>query len=266
MHEEKGFAVTMETENDRARAFKEDGFAKVGQLLTAEEVETYRGIYDRFLSGEIESGDKRSDLGSHVGEREGGRENITQIMWPSALHPALREMPLHERALDMARELIGQDAVLDFDMLIHKDPHSGVATPWHQDMAYWVDLPDTRAVSLWIALDDATLDNGCMWYVRGSHELPLRPHRPTSDGRNIECDCSEDEPGATAVPLPAGHGVAHAGGTLHSSRGNTTDHARRAYILNYRPAAMVGLERAQGADHGLRENVRKVRNSDAATD
>ncbi|MET9319096.1 phytanoyl-CoA dioxygenase family protein [Streptomyces sp. NPDC003038] len=247
----------------RTQAFRQDGFASIGPLLSPEEVQTYREIYDRLLSGEIASGDKRSDLGSHVPRREGVRENITQIMWPSALHPPLRELPLHSRALAVARELIGDDAMLDFDMMIHKAPGTGVPTPWHQDAAYWVDLPDTRAVSIWVALDEATLDNGCMWYIRGSHREPLRPHRPTSDGRNIECDCSENEPGATAVPLSPGEAVAHAGGTVHASRGNTSDRNRRAYILNYRPAEMIRVERDQGMDHGLEKNERQVRNRGA---
>jgi ectoine hydroxylase-related dioxygenase (phytanoyl-CoA dioxygenase family) len=249
--------------SDRAQEFAADGFALVGELLSPDDLVIYRDVYDRFLSGEIATGDKRSDLGSHL-PRTGAAENITQIMWPSALCPELRELPLHDKALAVARELIGDDAELDFDMMIHKAAHSATATPWHQDAAYWIDLPDHRAVSLWVPLDDATLDNGCMWYVKGSHTRPLRPHRPTSDGKNIETDCSEQEPGATAVPVPAGVAIAHAGRTLHYSRGNSTAGVRRAYILNYRPAAMIRLERAQGADHGLGENVRKVRNADAA--
>lgn len=255
--------MSVNTDISRAELFQQDGFVATGPLLSLEEVEIYRDIYDKLLSGEIESGDKRSDLGSHLPRKEGVRENITQIVWPSALHPPIRELPLHSRALAVARELIGDDAVLDFDMMIHKAPGADVPTPWHQDAAYWVDLPDTRAVSIWVALDEANLKSGCMWYVCGSHRESLRPHRPTSDGRNIECDCSENEPGATPVPLPAGEGVAHAGGTLHSSGGNSSEHNRRAYILNFRPAEMVELGRKKGMDHGLEENIRKVRNRDA---
>ncbi|MFF4413321.1 phytanoyl-CoA dioxygenase family protein [Streptosporangium sp. NPDC001559] len=247
-----------------AQVFQRDGFVTTGPLLSASEIETYREIYDRFLRGEIESGDKRSDLGSHVPRRDGAQENITQIMWPSALHAPLLEMPLHARALEMAKALIGDDAVLDFDMLIHKAPRIDVPTPWHQDAAYWIDLPDKRAVSIWVALDNAVLDNGCMWYVRGSHKHPMRPHYPTSDGKNIQCDCSENEPGATPVPLEPGEGVAHSGTTLHYSRGNSTDSVRRAYILAFRPAEMLRLERERGYDVGLTNNVRLVRNPEAA--
>src|SRR4051812_11732372 len=200
--------MAVDADLTRVQVFEKDGFVTTGSLLSASEVETYREIYDRFLSGEIESGDKRSDLGSHVPRRDEARENITQIMWPSALHAPVLEMPLHTRALEMAKALIGDDAVFDFDMLIHKAPHTDVPTPWHQDAAYWIDLPDKRAVSIWVALDEAVLDNGCMWYVRGSHKQALRTHYPTSDGKNIQCDCSETEPGATAVPLSPGEGVA----------------------------------------------------------
>ena len=94
-----------------------------------------RSIYDRFLSGEIDAGAKRSDLGAGSGSTSTARENITQIMWPSALHADLLDLPLHRRAHRVARELIGDDAELDFDMLIDKGPRSNTATPWHQDAA-----------------------------------------------------------------------------------------------------------------------------------
>ncbi|MDX3104496.1 phytanoyl-CoA dioxygenase family protein [Nonomuraea angiospora] len=248
-------------DTDLARAFDRDGFVVLEGLLDDSEVRTYREIYDRFLSGEIDAGDKRADLGAGAG-RSGATENITQIMWPSDLYPEIASLPLHGRAQAIARQLIGEDAELDFDMLIAKAPSTATPTPWHQDAGYWVDLPDERAASIWVSLDEATVDNGCMWYVRGSHLGAIRPHRPAGGGGGaIECDCSEDEPGATPVPLPPGSAVVHAGRTLHYSRGNTTDGPRRAYILSFRPAAMIARERELAMDHGLTENVRTVRNS-----
>ncbi|MFE7244692.1 phytanoyl-CoA dioxygenase family protein [Streptomyces sp. NPDC057580] len=256
--------MTTAPQRTRQETFTADGYAPTGPLLTPDEVDTYRALYDRFLSGDIDARDKRSDLGAGSGTPGGATENITQIMWPSALHPQLLDMPLHERALAVSRELAGDDMVLDFDMLIDKAPHTNTPTPWHQDAAYWVDLPDTRAVSIWVALDQATVDNGCMWYVQGSHHTPIRPHRPAGTGGGaIECVCSENEPGATPVPLHPGHAIAHAGATLHYSRGNTTGSHRRAYILNYRSAAMIQVERDHGMDHGLSNNQSTVRNTGA---
>ena len=104
-----------------------------------------------------------------------GVENITQVMWPSVSLPALRTSPAYERALAVAREILGDDLAFDFDMLIDKAPGTATPTPWHQDFAYWIDLPDRRAASCWIALDDATLDNGCMWFVRRVSPAPDAP-------------------------------------------------------------------------------------------
>lgn len=249
-------------------AFTRDGFAVVGRLLSSAEVANYQEIYDMFLRGDIDAAQKRSDLGAGSERRETGVENITQIMWPSALYPSLSQLPLYGRALSLARKLLGEDIELDFDMLISKAPGTATPTPWHQDTAYWIDLPDKRAASFWVALDQTTLDSGCMWYVKGSHLSPLRPHwQAGTGGGALECECTEDEPGATPVPLAAGEAAVHAGGTLHYSRGNTTpDRQRRAYILNFRPAAMVALERERGMDHGLTDNTRALRNTAAAGD
>jgi len=240
--------------------FNRDGFCLIEDLLSPAEVATYIATYDKFLDGTIDCGEKRSDLGAGADLANTGKtESITQIMWPSALVPVLREAVYHHRARKVIQGLLGEDIELDFDMLIEKAPNSNTATPWHQDCAYWIDLPDKRAASIWLALDEATIDNGCMWYVPGSHKGLIRPHRPAgSRGGALVCDADESE--GVAIPLKPGSAVIHAGATLHYARGNSTNGHRRAFILNYRPAAMIALEREQGMDHGLTVNERGVRN------
>lgn len=244
------------TENQRL--FAEQGYLIVEGLLTPEEVAVYKSTYDQFLNGTIDCGNKRSDLGGGSGKVE----NITQIMWPSALLPVLNLSPYHQRAEAIIKELLGDDIALDFDMLIDKAPHSNTATPWHQDSAYWIDLPDKRAASIWLALDEASLENGCMWYVHGSNDGPIREHKPAGNGKGaLVCECDESE--GTPIPLKPGSAVIHGGNTLHYARGNSTDMHRRAFILNFRPQKMIELEREQGMDHGLTTNERKVRNDGA---
>ncbi len=240
--------------------YHEHGFVVVEQLLSPAEVAAYLQIYDDFLSGKIETGNSRADLGAYLGERK-ATENITQIMWPSAFVPELLSMVYHQRALAVSKELIGEDAAMDFDMLINKAPHTNTLTPWHQDEAYWPDLPDKKASSCWLALDQATLENGCMWFVPGSHKKAIRPHRYAArPGGALLCDATEEE--ATAITLEPGSCTFHDGRTLHYSRGNTTPHQRRAFIINFRPAAMIALERAQGFDHGKNNaGDRQLKNS-----
>ena len=246
---------------DQVTFFNEKGYLLVEDIITPDEVLIYSGIYDRFLDGTIDTGKNRGDLGDGLG-KSGKAESITQIMWPSDFMPELPQMTYHERVLAISRDLLGEDMDFDFDMLISKAPETNTPTPWHQDAAYWISMPDTRAVSCWMALDNATKDNGCMWYVPGSHKLPLRPHRFAGKaGGALMCDCSEEE--GVAIEIKPGSCIFHHGHTLHYSRGNSTSGNRRAFILNFRPGAMIALEREQGHDHG-RSNAadRKIRNEE----
>jgi ectoine hydroxylase-related dioxygenase (phytanoyl-CoA dioxygenase family) len=234
----------------RRERFERDGYVVVEGLLGPDEIAWYWDVYDRLLSGEIDAGVRRGDLGAAAERRQEHVENITQIMWPSDLVEGLRESAAYERARAVAREVLGDDVVVDFDMLIDKAPGTDTPTPWHQDWAYWPDLPDRRAASCWIALDRATVESGCMWFLPGSHREPLRPHRSSGPGGALECDPPDS--GAVAVPLEPGSCTFHDGGMLHYSRGNTTAGHRRALIVNLRPRAMVEYERARGIEHGRR--------------
>ena len=228
--------------------FNTNGYLVVEDIITKDEVETYKAIYDDFLSGKIAVGKNRSDLGDGIGKND-TRENITQIMWPSEFVPGLVDMPYHQRALAISKELMGDDADMDFDMLINKAPLTNTITPWHQDESYWLDVPNKRAVSCWLALDNSTVDNGCMWFVPGSNLTPVRPHRfAGKEGGALMCDASESE--GIAVELNPGSCTFHHGRTLHYSRGNATEGQRRAFIVNFRPAEMIRYERERGFDHG----------------
>jgi phytanoyl-CoA hydroxylase len=233
-------------------------------LLTLEEVEELRSTYDRFLDGSLDVARHRYDLGAGAPSKaQASVENITQIMWPSDILPALRDHPMRARALALVRSLYNDDTFdFDFDMLISKAPHTNTPTPAHQDQAYWIELEDKRAVSMWVALDESTLDNGCMWYGPGTHEKPLRAHRRSGAASNSALECDAEESEMRPMPLQPGSAGLHAGRTLHYSRGNTTATQRRAYILNFRPRAMIEYERAHGFDHGRAGNkVHEVRST-----
>jgi len=236
--------------------FEERGYLVVSKILLENEVTHYQNLYEDFLNNRIDASRFRSDLGGHLDKPEiETTERITQIMVPSRLLPDLIDQPLHQKTLAVAQQLMGEDMALDFDMLIDKAPFSDTPTPWHQDCAYWIDMPDKRAVSCWVSLDEAKRDNGCMWYVPGSHLQPMRTHRPAGKGGGaLECDAEEAE--GVAVELNAGDCVLHQGGTLHYSRGNSTARRRRAFITNFRPQAMIDYERAQGYDHTGERKVR----------
>lgn len=239
--------------------FNSKGFLVVPGLLNAGEIDYYRDVYEQFLSNRIDASRYRSDLGgfAQTGDNDKAKEKIVQIMLPGKLYPELLGKKLHTLTREMAKQLLGEDMELDFDMLIDKAPHTDTPTPWHQDCAYWITMPDKRAASCWVALDDAVIDNGCMWYVAGSHLQPVRKHHPAGKGGGA-LQCEADEAEGAPVQIKAGSCIWHHGATLHYSRGNTTNMRRRAYITNFRPAAMIAYERERGFDHTGEREVKDV--------
>lgn len=231
--------------------FETEGYLVFENLLSSSEIEYYSTLYNAFLSNTIDASRFRSDLSGNGGINE----KITQIMVPSKLVPELLVKPIHKRSLQIAKELMGNDIELDFDMLINKSPYSDTPTPWHQDAAYWIDMPDKRAASCWVAIDPAYIENGCMWYTPKSHLNPILTHTQTGNKGALQCEGSEEN--SVCIKLAPGSCVFHQGGTLHYSRGNSTSDNRRALITNYRPKAMIKLEREQGIDHTGEREIRK---------
>ncbi|XP_071116564.1 phytanoyl-CoA dioxygenase domain-containing protein 1 homolog isoform X1 [Haliotis cracherodii] len=230
--------------------FENDGYLIVEDLLTEKEVKIYQDLTSKMLSGEIDTSRHRHDLGNASERKKEDVENICQIMWPSLYVDNLDQGPLHMRTQAVANIIIGEDAVFDFDMFLSKAPHTNTDTPWHQDESYWGDVEDTRSASFWMAVDDAFKDNGCMWFVPGSHRRGLCDHRFVKDGCHVRtCDINDDEV-KVAGEIRAGSVTVHHGRTLHYTRGNTTDKPRRAYVTAYRPRKMVDAFRQRGFDHG----------------
>ncbi|WP_136465375.1 phytanoyl-CoA dioxygenase family protein [Flagellimonas onchidii] len=233
--------------------FLKQGFTKLDRLIPDVEVENLRKLYDELLNDRKRTAGLRSDLGGK-GDSKANVEKITQIMRPSMIEPKLSSNIAYTLALDHVRDMLGVDMELDFDMLINKAPQTSTPTPWHQDAAYWIKMPDKRSASCWIALDEVYEDNGCMWFIPKENEQ-IKPHKHYTEGGALYCEA--DLSIAKSVPLKAGGCTFHDGFTLHFSKGNTTNSQRRALILNFRPKKMIELERSQGVDH---TGERKIRN------
>lgn len=232
--------------------FLRHGFVKQDRLIPFSEVEKLRLVYDQILSDRTLTKGLRSDLGG--GAFGAMVERITQVMCPSRIKPELLTSNTYQLVIRKVRGLLGEDMALDFDMLINKAPNTDTITPWHQDAAYWIKMPDKRAVSCWIALDDVYEENGCMWFIPKADDS-VKPHSHYTEGGALYCETDVSK--AVSVPLKPGGCTFHDGFTLHFSKGNITNSHRRALILNFRPEKMIEFERRQGVDH---TGAREVRN------
>ena len=139
--------------------------------------------------------------------------------------------------LPLVGQLIGPDVALWFNQFVTKNPDADTGRsefPWHQDNGYVAIEPPTN-VTVWIALDDVDEHNGCVWVMPRSHERGLLDHRRKSED-NWHLTVPVEGDGVPAV-MKAGEAVAFTGLTLHRSKLNHTDRPRRAFFIEYAPAA-----------------------------
>ena len=195
--------------------FKQNGYAIIENYISEINcLRIYQDCVSKMHSGAVDTKNWRHDLGSHQPKIIPGVENTGQIMWPSDRIKGLKNGPLHERGLVLSKSLLGKDLEFDFDMLIFKDPLTGGKkkvnekitsipnqlgeTPWHQDESYWpsglAKIKDKsklakifpgRSITIWLALDDITERNGCLWFIPGSHKKKLRNHRTASKNSHV---------------------------------------------------------------------------------
>jgi phytanoyl-CoA hydroxylase len=245
--------VYLVTDDDRTR-FHHEGFVHLTGLLTDDDVTELELVYDRFLRREIQvPGKDYCDMAGDYG-RDPSDYSIINVMLPRRYHPAWRGNVLERRALQVAEQLQGRGMQIDYDQLLAKQPHKADAVfAWHQDMAYWPETPDTRTATIWCAIDDSTVENGCMQFLPGSHRQPVRPHRPLHGDRSashtLVTDLRADDI-MRPVPISRGDITVHNEGVLHGSGGNRSASSyRRAYIVALRSDSTVREERRRGFTH-----------------
>ena len=141
--------------------------------------------------------------------------------------------------LDMVEQLIGPDFALWNSSFFAQPARHGTRTPWHQDGEYWPIRP-VATCSVWIAVDAATTENGCLRVIPGSHRQRrlMAHHFNGADGLSLplELETEEyDESIAHDVELEAGQVSLHDVFLAHGSEPNTSDRPRRGMTLRYMP-------------------------------
>ncbi len=211
---------------DQARAYDEHGFFVLQDAIDAETITA--------LTTAIEPLD--AEVMEFLATRPDGRFSIAGVDTVSiALHPAARstvcrDFCTSELMADLAHDLIGPDVRLYWDQAVYKRPHGAEPVLWHQDNGYTYIEPQAY-LTVWVALTDATPDNGCISVLPGVHRNGTAAHRNTPIG----FECCVDPDGAVEVPVRAGDAVVFSSLTPHATGRNTTADIRRAYIVQYAP-------------------------------
>jgi phytanoyl-CoA hydroxylase len=234
--------------------FATDGYVHLPGVVSEAELRELEVVYDRFLRREIQvPGKDYCDMAGDYG-RDPSEYSIVNVMLPRRYWPAWQGNVYEQRAASIAAQLCGEGMAIDYDQLLAKRPYKQDAIfGWHQDMAYWIDTPDTRTATCWMAIDPSTEQNGCMRFVPGSHREPrLRPHHPLHGDREKSHTLVTDvapQDDVRLVPIARGDITVHNERVLHGSGGNFSASWRRAYIVAFRSQPTIAEERRRGFTH-----------------
>lgn len=145
--------------------------------------------------------------------------------------------------LDMVAQVIGPDIILWNSSFFAKPAVNGKKTPWHQDGEYW-PLRPLATCTVWLAIDEATVENGCLKFMPGSHkQKELRPHRTSKDPNFtlhqelLESEYDDDK--AVPLELEAGQMSLHDVYLLHGSEANDSGKPRRGMTMRFMPGTSV---------------------------
>ncbi|MBT4101626.1 MAG: phytanoyl-CoA dioxygenase family protein [Gemmatimonadetes bacterium] len=217
--------------------YRTQGFVVIDNFLDADELATWRQAVDDAV-------EQRQDRKlAHGDSREGDSyydKVFTQRLNLWMDHDGVRQLMLDPRLGQMAATLEGVDGIrIWHDQALIKQPWAN-PTGWHLDNPYW-SFSSRHAISIWVALDDATPDNGCLYFIPGSHQEANWDNSPIGQnmGELFELYPQWATRASFAAPMRAGSASFHNGLTAHGAGANMTAGLRRAMTCAYMPDGEV---------------------------
>ncbi len=202
--------------------FNRDGYIAPLRIFDDAEITEIRRYFDELLTRVIAAGgDSYSISSAHL---KYGR---------------VYDLLTHPRIIACVRDVLGPNVVAWGSHFFCKLPHDGKSVAWHQDASYW-PLTPTKAVTVWLAIDDADCENACMRFIRGSHHFGHMTFRPSDSTEHNVLNQTIENPEQYGDPvddvLKAGEASIHSDLLLHGSDANESDRRRCGLTLRYAAA------------------------------
>lgn len=236
-HNEARFAMKHQLSQTQIDQYQSQGFLVIEGFLDSQELADWREQVDEAVHQRLTAPKTEGwDLTNQADPENYYARVFTQCIKLADTHQGVRRLIFDERIGQMAGELAGVDGIRVWhDQALIKPPY-GNPTGWHLDNPYW-SFSSLNSLSIWLALDDATLENGCLYYLPGTH----------SSGRTGSVGIGQNlgdlfrvypdwlEIASVACPCPAGSAVFHNGLTAHGAGANMTNRPRRAMTCAFMP-------------------------------
>jgi len=207
---------------EQVAAFNREGYLKPLRIFDSGEIGAIRVYFDELLAQTLAAGGNSYSISTaHLG------------------HGRVYDLLTHPRIVACVKDLLGEDVIAWGSHFFCKMPGDGKRVSWHQDASYW-PLTPSKAVTAWLAIDDATVETACMRYIPKTHLLGHLTYTLKEDddssvlNQTVEGADQFGEP--VDVELRAGEISLHSDLLLHGSEANQSTRRRCGLTLRYCPA------------------------------
>lgn len=204
---------------EQVESFNRDGYVKGLQLFNEAEIAEHRAYFNRLLEQVLAAGG-----------------NSYSISTAHLKYGRVYDLLTHPVIVGHVCDLLGENVIGWGSHYFCKMPNDGKVVHWHQDASYW-PLTPSKAVTVWLAIDDADVENACMRYIPGSHHYGHLTYRMTEDDGNAVLnqvvENAENLGDPVYVELRAGQFSMHSDLLLHGSDANHSSRRRCGLTLRY---------------------------------
>jgi phytanoyl-CoA hydroxylase len=250
--------------------YRKNGFLLITDFLDQDELAQWREAVTEAL--EERGGRKLPGAATKTGEDDGINKEadyfgkvFDQLLNLWQTNEKIKQLMMNKDLGKMVAELAGCDGIrIWHDQALVKRPWAN-PTSWHLDTPFW-SFADRRALSIWIALDDATTENGCLYFIPGSYHTT--GFENPGIGKNMDSVFQFYpqfiQSASVAVPMKAGSCSFHNGLTIHGAGANMTSGFRRAMTCAYMPdgAAFNGIKNILSDEQVAKLKVGDLLNDD----
>ncbi|MDB6094775.1 MAG: phytanoyl-CoA dioxygenase [Verrucomicrobia bacterium] len=210
-------------------AYQRDGYIQLDNVITGDELTAFRTAVNDAVKKDTANVDPNRQKNSY-------EQIFIQCVNLWHRYPDVKPFVLSHKLGRIAAQLSGLSVRLWHDHALFKEPHTGAKTPWHQDTPYWPHQQKMHQLTIWIALQDTTIHNGCMSFIPGTQKMldiePVNLANP-QDLHAVAPQTKGIKP--VTCPLTAGSCTVHNGMTFHYAGPNRSDGMREAIAIIYMP-------------------------------
>ncbi len=226
---------TFRLSDEQLARYGDEGFLSGIRILSDEQVEVLRAELAELMTPGHDGHELWYEY--HSNESTDPETVLFHALGAWRLRPAFHDLLWHPAFTVPASQLLEGPVRFWHDQLFCKPARHGGVVAWHQDYSYWTRTQPMQHLTCWIGLDDATVENGCVQYIPGSHRWDLLPITGLAGDMDAIRGVLNDQQWEqfqhpVAVELKAGQCVFHHPLIVHGSHANQTDRPRRATVIN----------------------------------